>query len=77
MHIVLIGGNLISWKSKKQNLVTRSSVEAQYRAMTLVTCEIIEMKQLVKELRFEDTNQMTLICDTQVGLHIASNLVFH
>ena len=37
----LIGGNLISRKSKKHDIVTGFSVEAEYRAMTLTTCELI------------------------------------
>ena len=52
-YCVLIEGNLISWKSKKQNVVVaRSSAEAEYRAMTLATCELIWLKHLLQELRF-------------------------
>ena len=40
-YFVFMGGNLIFRKSKKQDVVTRSSVEAEYRAMTLATCELI------------------------------------
>ena len=51
-YCVFIGGNLISWKSKKQDGVVRSSVEAKYRAMALATCELIWLKHLLQELRY-------------------------
>ena len=43
--------------------MVRSSVEAEYRAMTLATCELIWLKQLLQELRFGNEGQMTLVCD--------------
>ena len=76
-YCVSIGGNIISWKSKKQNVVARSSAEAEYKAMALVTCELIWIKQLLQELKFCEVQQMKLYCDNQAALHIASNPVFH
>ena len=64
-------------KSKKQDVVARSSVQAKYRAMTLATCELIWQRHLLQELRFGNDGQMNLICDNQGALHIASNPVFH
>ena len=72
-----IRGNLISWKSKKQDVVVKSSAEVEYRAMTLITYEHIWLKQLLQELRFGKDEQMTSVCDNQAALHIASNPVFH
>jgi len=67
----------VSWKSKKQNVVARSSAEVEYRVMAVATCELIWIKQLLKELKFGDTKGMELVCDNQAALHIASNPVFH
>ncbi|XP_020205955.1 uncharacterized protein LOC109791109 [Cajanus cajan] len=76
-YCVFLGGNLISWKSKKQNVVARSSAEAEYRAMALITCELMCIKQLLQELKFCEGHPMKLYCDNQAALHIASNPVFH
>ena len=46
-YFVFIRGNLISWKSKKHDVVARYSVEIEYRVMTLATCELIWLKQLL------------------------------
>lgn len=40
-YCTLVGGNLVSWKSKKQSVVARSSAESEYRAMAQVTCELV------------------------------------
>ena len=57
--------------------MTRSSAEAEYQAMTLITCELIWLIQLLQELRFGKDEQMMLVCDNQTVLHIASNPIFH
>ena len=76
-YYVFIRGNLISWKSKKLDVVARSSVEVEYRAMTLAICKLIWLKQLLQELRFGKDEQMTIVYDNQAVIHIASNPVFH
>ena len=65
VYFVFIGGNLISWKSKKQDLVARSSAEVEYRVMALTICELIWLKHLLQEIRFGNDEQMKLTCDNQ------------
>ncbi|XP_057993184.1 uncharacterized mitochondrial protein AtMg00810-like [Hevea brasiliensis] len=37
-YYTFVGGNLVTWRSKKQNVTARSSAEAEFRAMAQVTC---------------------------------------
>ncbi|XP_075076631.1 uncharacterized protein LOC107793242 [Nicotiana tabacum] len=74
---LLGGGNLISWKSKKQNVVSRSSAEAEYRAMAQFVCEVVWVHQLLSEVGFQTTLPAKLWCGNQAALHISSNPVFH
>jgi len=61
-YCVLLGGNIVSQKSKKQNVVAQSSIEAQHRVITSLTCELIWVKQLLQELGFlrQSTNEDVL-----------------
>ncbi|XP_071718090.1 uncharacterized mitochondrial protein AtMg00810-like [Rutidosis leptorrhynchoides] len=74
---ILLGDSPLSWKSKKQNVVSRSSAEAEYRAMTLTCCEITWLVTLLKDLGLNDLGPVKLFCDNQAAIHIAANPVFH
>lgn len=76
-YCTFVGGNLVTWKSKKQSVVARSSAEAEYRAMASTTCELIWLKALIKDLGFETKVPMKLFCDNQAAICIAENPVFH
>ena len=74
---MFVGRNLVSWNSKKQSVIFRSSVESKYRAMTQSIREIMRLHQLLIEVAIKTPIQAKLWCDNQVALHIASNPVFH
>ncbi|KAL6214379.1 hypothetical protein ACLB2K_013813 [Fragaria x ananassa] len=73
----LVGGNMVTWKNKKQTVIARSSAEEEYRAMASTACELIWLKGLLQDLGFQSTKSMPLHCDNQAAMHIASNPVFH
>ena len=76
-YYVFVGGIQLSWKSKKQSVVSRSSAESEYRAMAQSVCEIMWLHQLLMEVGIETPVLAKLWCDNQTALHIASNPVFH
>ncbi|KAD6119214.1 hypothetical protein E3N88_10485 [Mikania micrantha] len=76
-YLLLLGGAPISWKSKKQSLVSRSSAEAEYRAMATAVCEVLWVRSLLTELNECQSGSTTVLCDNQAAKHIANNPVFH
>ena len=76
-YFTFVEGNLVTWRSKKQNVVSRSNAESEYRIMTQSASEIIWIYQLLDEVGLKTSVPTKLWCDNQVAPHIASNPVFH
>ncbi|GKD03153.1 hypothetical protein Tco_1178127 [Tanacetum coccineum] len=71
---VKLNGSLVSWKSKKQHTLAKSSAEVEYRAMTSVTSEVTWILKLLKDLEWDQDLRVDLFCDSQA---VAANSVFH
>lgn len=68
---------MVTWRSKKQTVVARSSAEAEYRAMAHGLCEVLWIKRLLKELKIKYEAPIQLYCDNQSTISIANNPVHH
>ena len=62
-YCFLLGSSLISWRSKKQTHVARSNTEAEYRALTDTTFELLWLRWLLKDLGVSTSSTTPLYCD--------------
>ena len=72
-----LGHSLISWRIKKQTNVSRSSSEAEYKALGSATCQLQWILYLLLDLHITCSKLPVLYCDNQSALHIAANPIFH
>jgi hypothetical protein len=74
---VFLGQNLISWCAKKQNTVSRSTTEAEYKAMANTTAEIMWVQFVLHELEGPGPRSAQLWCDNMGAKYLALNPIFH
>ena len=76
-YCVYLGNNLVSWCSKKQHIVSRSSTEAEYRSLVRLTAEITWLTTLLSELRITFLRTPAVWCDNLSTVLLSANLVLH
>lgn len=64
-------------ENKKQHIVSRSSVEAEYKSMAVTLCDLKWLWRLLHGLRAPVTRPILLHCDNQVAIYITANPIFH
>ncbi|CAL9029103.1 unnamed protein product [Prunus brigantina] len=75
--VIFLGTNPISWSSKKQQSVSRSSTEVEYRAMALIAAKIVWLQQLLTDLHCPLVKKPVLGCDNISAMALSSNHVLH
>jgi hypothetical protein len=75
--VIFLGDNPISWSSKKQQTVSRSSTEAEYRALSFTTAEVDWLKQLLAFLHVSLPHIPVLFCDNLSAIALSFNPVQH
>lgn len=75
--VFFFGSNPISWSSKKQASVARSSTEAEYRSLANSAAEVLWLCKLLQELHILLPAPPILLCDNQSTISYSSNPVFH
>jgi hypothetical protein len=76
-YAVFLENNLISWSAKRQTVVFRSSVEAEYRAIVNGVAEATWPRQLLHELQTPPSRCTLIYCDNISAVYLSTNLVQH
>ncbi|KAL3830766.1 hypothetical protein ACJIZ3_019568 [Penstemon smallii] len=74
---IFFGKNLVSWSSKKQSTIARSSTEAEYKALAHATCEVLWIQSLMTELGILSHTPPTLYCDNLGATYLSKNPILH
>ncbi|KAK8680668.1 hypothetical protein V6N13_109608 [Hibiscus sabdariffa] len=74
-YCTFLWGNLVTWRSKKQAVISRSSAEAKFRALAQGMCEGIWLLMLLREVDPNGTTQFELLSDNQFAIQLAKNPV--
>jgi hypothetical protein len=75
-YCLLLGRNLISWTSRKQRTVSRSSTESEYRAVAHASTEIIWLRSFLSELGLVSSTPPLLWCDNIGATYLTANPLF-
>lgn len=76
-YIVYLGQHPISWSSKKQNGIARSSTEAEYRSVANTSSELQWICSLLTELGVKLPRTPVVYCDNVGATYLCANPVFH
>lgn len=76
-YCTFVRGNFVSWRSKKQHVVAKSSVRAEFQALAHDICEGIRLESLLSELKITSRSPMRLYCSNKTAVSITHNPVHH
>ena len=72
-----IGGGAVSWNSRKQAIISLSTTESEYVAMTHAAKEAIWIRMFLGEVLHPLSKPMLLYCDNQSAIAVAKDDQFH
>jgi hypothetical protein len=68
---------VVSWSSKKQPTVALLSMEAEYRSVAIVACEVVWLQKLLSNLGQSVDAPVVIYCDNINSILLANNPVYH
>ncbi|KAJ9566582.1 LOW QUALITY PROTEIN: hypothetical protein OSB04_002548 [Centaurea solstitialis] len=72
-----VGGNLVTWRRKKQKVVALSSVEAEFRGIARGITEVLWIRKLLTEIGYPPQEPSKVLTDNEAAIQISENPVQH
>ena len=72
-----VWGNLVTWRSKNETVVSRSSIEVELRSIALGICEVIWLRMLLNELQIKVNVPLKVYSDNKAAISITHNPIHH
>lgn len=76
-YVFMLNGAAICWSSRKQDIVTLSSTEAEYVAATSAACHYVWLKGMLQELEIVNEEGIDIMCDNSSAIKLSRNPVMH
>jgi hypothetical protein len=71
------GSGVVSWSSKKQPTFSLSSMEAEYRGVAIIACEVVWLHKLLSDLGQSMDAPVVIYCDNISSILLANNPAYH
>lgn len=75
--LIFLGANHIYWAIKKQSIVSRSSIEVEYRSLAIIVAELSWQRLFLCELHIFGSKPPIIWCDNMFAIHIVKIPIFH
>ena len=76
-YVFQIGDSTVSWSSKRQSTVAKSTAEAEYVALSFATQEAVWLRQLLDSLGFPARDATVIFEDNNGAIDLSRNDKYH
>ncbi|KAM1172663.1 hypothetical protein ACFX2G_023223 [Malus domestica] len=76
-HVFMLSSRVVSWYSKKQQVVTLSTTEAEFIAAASCACQAVWLRRILEELHCIQKKPTLIYCDNNSTIKLSKNPVLH